>query len=600
MTRRARARLGRNVSSKGPFGRDVAVDRVRIGSLHELKETSRLVGKVGAIPICVFWSEGEPFALVDRCPHMGFPLHRGTIENGLLTCHWHHARFDLASGGTLDPFADDASAHEVEIHGDDVFVQLTSTVEAGVHHSIRLLEGLEQGLTLVVAKAVLGMFDTLGSGSGALAAVRTGVDYGIANRDAGWGTGLTVLTAVSNVLPVLDESDRPLALTQALAFVARDTRGQSPRFALGALDSPVSLARLSSWYRRFADTRNGDAAERSLATALASGAQRADAVALMGAAATDHLFMDGGHTIDFTNKAFELVDTLGWEHAERVLPTLAQHTAAASRAEESGEWRHPDDLVALIARSTESAAAAIQGTDALSEGEVETLAWAILADNPEEVVDALLVAEHRGASLEQLARAVAYAAALRLTRFHVQNDHGDWDVVHHAFTSANAVHQLVCRAPTLELRRGVYQGALRVFLDRFLNIPPARPPAAHALASDGHDLSELQACWDREGSVDEAGALVYGWLRSGGSRASALAALGSALFAEDAEFHWFQTYEAAVRQSAAWPADSEPAALILVGAARFLAAQTPTRRERAQVVRIATRLRRGDPLYEEE
>ena len=79
-----------------------------------------------------------------------------------------------------------------------------------------------------------------------------------------------------------------------------------------------------------------------------------------------------------------------------------------------------------------------------------------------------------------------------------------------------------------------------------------------------------------------------------------LAALGSALFSEDAEFHWFQTYEAAVRQSAAWPEGSEPEALILVGAARFLAAHTPTRRELAQVVRIAARLRRGDPLYEEE
>jgi hypothetical protein len=77
------------------------------------------------------------------------------------------------------------------------------------------------------------------------------------------------------------------------------------------------------------------------------------------------------------------------------------------------------------------------------------------------------------------------------------------------------------------------------------------------------------------------------------------AALGSALLTEDAQFHWFQTYEAAVRQSAAWPEGSEESALILVGAARFLAAHTPTRRELSQVVRIARRLRRGEALYEE-
>ena len=78
-----------------------------------------------------------------------------------------------------------------------------------------------------------------------------------------------------------------------------------------------------------------------------------------------------------------------------------------------------------------------------------------------------------------------------------------------------------------------------------------------------------------------------------------MASLGSALLREDAEFHWYQTYEAAVRQAGAWPSGSEQAALILVGAARFLAAHTPTRRELARVVQVADRLRRGEALYEE-
>jgi nitrite reductase/ring-hydroxylating ferredoxin subunit len=33
---------------------------------------------------------------------MGFPLDRGSVEDGVVTCHWHHARFDLASGCTFD------------------------------------------------------------------------------------------------------------------------------------------------------------------------------------------------------------------------------------------------------------------------------------------------------------------------------------------------------------------------------------------------------------------------------------------------------------------------------------------------------------------
>ena len=140
---------------------------------------------------------------------------------------------------------------------------------------------------------------------------------------------------------------------------------------------------------------------------------------------------------------------------------------------------------------------------------------------------------------------------------------------------------------------------MRIYLDRFLNVPAARLPESEP-SSDGtdHDLSDLQSCWDQEGRVDDAGTIVYRFLRGGGDPRRAIAALGRALLNEDAEFHWFQTYEAAVRQFHAWPAGSEEGALIVAGTARFLAAHTPTRRELPQVVRIATRLRRGDALFE--
>ncbi|HEX6597476.1 MAG TPA: hypothetical protein VF045_11100, partial [Acidimicrobiales bacterium] len=178
--------------------------------------------------------------------------------------------------------------------------------------------------------------------------------------------------------------------------------------------------------------------------------------------------------------------------------------------------------------------------------------------------------------------------------FHTQNDFGDWDAVHHGFTAANAVHQALCRNPAPTLVRGVVHGALRVYLDRFLNVPAARLPQ---LDGTDVDLADLQSCWDEQGGVDRAGAIAYGWVRGGNDPRALVAALGRALLAEDAQFHWFQTVEAAVRQASAWPAGSDEAALLLAGAARFLAAHTPTRRELPQVVRIAARLRRGEELF---
>jgi nitrite reductase/ring-hydroxylating ferredoxin subunit len=46
---------------------------------------------------------------------MGFPLERGSVEDGILTCHWHHAHFDLESGCTFDLWADDVPIGPVEV-----------------------------------------------------------------------------------------------------------------------------------------------------------------------------------------------------------------------------------------------------------------------------------------------------------------------------------------------------------------------------------------------------------------------------------------------------------------------------------------------------
>jgi nitrite reductase/ring-hydroxylating ferredoxin subunit len=568
---------------------------VRAGSLSELQTAGQLVTKVGSLPVVVFWDDGAAFAVEDRCPHLGFPLHQGTVEAGLVTCHWHHARFDLVSGCTLDLWADDARGFDVDIRNDDVFVQARVRDDPVGHFQARLRNGLEDDISLVVAKSVLGLLD---AGVGASEIVRTGVEFGTRYRSSGWGAGLTVLVAMANLLPQLASDDQALALVHGLTFVARDTHNHAPRFAVGPLETQaVPVDRLGSWYRRFVDTRSSDAAERTLETALGEPGRLADVEAMMFAAVTDHVFIDGGHTIDFTNKAFEAVEHLGKDAAGEILPTLVRQTTAASRSEEFGEWRHPHDHAALAQRTIAALDGAL-ATGRARRGEyhdVGPLGWQLLDEDPEMVVAALLDALRAGADEEQLGRAIAYAAALRIARFHVQNDHGDWDTVHHGFTAANGLHQALQRHPSTELLRGAVHAALRVNLDRFLNVPAARLP--HATTGS---LDALAHCFDVQGMVDQAGAEAYGFLRGGGTRAELVAALGHALLAEDTEFHWYQVLEAGARQSQQWPEGSEETAIVLAAVARFLAAHTPTRRELPTVMRIATRLRRGEALYEDE
>jgi nitrite reductase/ring-hydroxylating ferredoxin subunit len=75
-------------------------DFIRVATLEELKTAGMVVVRGACCPLLVVHDGDKVFALDNRCPHLGFPLHRGSVEDGILTCHWHHARFDLASGVT--------------------------------------------------------------------------------------------------------------------------------------------------------------------------------------------------------------------------------------------------------------------------------------------------------------------------------------------------------------------------------------------------------------------------------------------------------------------------------------------------------------------
>ena len=96
----------------------------------------------------------------------------------------------------------------------------------------------------------------------------------------------------------------------------------------------------------------------------------------MFAAVTDHVFIDGGHTIDFTNKCS--IAPLSRYVGAHAGPLVQQSTSAA-RAEETFPWRHPNDLVALI-EGTEIVPGA-GGYD-----DVAGLWWRLLADEPGEIV----------------------------------------------------------------------------------------------------------------------------------------------------------------------------------------------------------------------
>lgn len=593
---------------------------VPVGTLEELEQKGYLSVTAQGHDIVVFYHEGEVHALDNRCPHMGFPLSRGSTKDGILTCDWHHARFDIKSGGCFDLWADDVPVFAVNVIGGTIFVHTERDNkrrkdEHRAYYLRRLNDAMEQNIALIIAKSALTL-DSEGVSSSDL--FRKGLEYGTRYRQEGWGPGLTILTCMMNLAPYSRREDGPRALYHGLSAVASDCSGQPPRFAVSPLPdvkSSADVRTLKRWFRHFIEVRDADGAERCLVTAIRAGTEPPILADMLFSAATDHRYLDSGHVLDFTNKAFEALDIVGWDLAEQVLTSLVTLYAQATRMEERSSWRHPVDVVALLNDCFDKLPAVLE------KGKQSRTTWkaskatidVLLGDNPKAIVNVLVESLQDGAKQEELAAIVAYAAALRIAQFPITNEYSDWDTTLHTFTFANAVQQAICRLPSSkELLRAIFDVAISNYLNRFLNVPCVALPSEKEEPINNRDsesnrvnmMDRFLDTLDKRHQVNEAAKMVATCLSTQQGEKELSEILVHALLREDRSFHTIQMLEAVFRQKTELQRlqvleDIKPISHILIAAARYLAAHTPSARAQGQTFEIAWRLHQGGKLYEE-
>jgi nitrite reductase/ring-hydroxylating ferredoxin subunit len=599
----------------------------------------RLSVTVKKYTVAIFIYDSKVYAVDNRCPHMGFPLNQGTVKDGILTCHWHHARFDLMNGGTFDQWAGDVTSFPVEIRNEneiwiDVSAAVVDITDSHHHNQTLLLNGLKRNIPLLIAKTIIASLGILRNKedsdkkvtNGMLDAFSVGLDFGSHYKQSGWGQGLTIHTCMMNIVPFIGIEDMPYALYHGLSAVAQDCASMPPRFKISPLPEPwPDLSTLKSWFRQFIESRDAQAAERCIVTAVRLGVDNRDIADMLFAAATDHRYLDVGHVLDFTNKALEALDSVGWDNnnnkdlVESVLSSLVSGYANAERMEESNSWRYPIDLIDILEKAFKKLPAVLEnGRAEQSEkkrwNQRNELLTVLLGDDPQLIVNSLLKALSQGAREEELAGIVAYTAALRIAQFHTRNEFSDWDTSLHTFTYTNAVHQGLRRIATHELLRGMFDGAMRVYLNRFLNIPLVPLPEPKKMENISNEttfkepemlLKELLSLLDKQQQVNQAGQLVVDYLYNNGKPDRLLAAIGKALLREDRSFHSIQMIEAAFRQYSLLSANdyenngnSTTGVHILVAAARYLAAHSPTMRSQGHTYQTANQLYHGEHLFE--
>ena len=572
---------------------------VWVAELADLRDRGSITVHPNGKPIALFLYGERVYAVDNRCPHMGFPLDKGSVEDGILTCHWHHARFDLASGGAFDLWADDIDAFPVEIRDGGIYVDMQARGGTVEHQRNRLRDGLQHSLSLVIAKSVISQ---LAQDVPPDEPFRIGLGFGTQYRGMDWGRGLTTQACAMNLIPYLHRDDHSLALFHGLADVASDTAGMAPRFNPRPLPNcETDIATLKQWFRQFVEVRDAQAGERAIVSALRAGADDRQIADMLFTAATDHRYLDAGHTLDFINKALESVDKAGWDYAELAFTSVVPNLTEARRMEESNAWRKPIDLVLILEDAFEQLPNAVAaGKDKRKACDIEELLPALLGDDPQAIADTLLECLREGLPPVDLAGAVAFAAARRIAHFHTSNEFGDWDTALHTFTFANAVQQGLRRIDSVDLTRGIFDAAMSVYLDRFLNVPAVRLPQPEAIENPNGLLDELESMLNLQQQVNQAGTLAAQYLVSGGSPEKLMAKMGWLLLREDRDFHTIQCVEGCFNQYRLISRHSpRTAAQVLIAAARYLAAHAPTMRSQLQTFTIARRLSRGENLFEE-
>lgn len=576
------------------------VGYLRVGSVLDLKKSGSRVVTAGDYPVLLLLDGDAVRAVDNRCPHMGYPLAKGTVCDGMIRCHWHDWRFELGSGGCVTGGPTDLPVFPVEIRGDEIWVKPEapgfSRADRVATAKEVLAQGLEQNSNFTLAKSVA---ELDGAGIGPLEMVEAGALHGVRFRQQGFGPGTTILTALARLLPYLDEEQRVLALVHGLTHVARDTSGRPPRRAQRPLpgNAPHPFAHLKRLFRTLIEQREPEGAERILRTAIEGGATTSQVAEILLAALTDHHFLDTGHALDFTNKAFETVELLGDQHASEILSSVVGPIARAFRHEEDSAWS--DALPYLREAFAALPQALREGTGRLWSGEDELVATLLDTSRPGPVIEALTAAVAAGAAPLELSRALGRAAVYRVARYPALNEE-DWDNVLHVITYVNAYDELIRRVESddpavwAEVLRGLYHGAVFLCLNHFLNIPRAKHPAEwRAPLPSGVDEALARLLWCGEfQQIDEAGAVSWAYLQMGGQPTPLYGALAQIVLREDASFHTYQMLEAGI----AWHrklGGHPDAQMALAATARYLSAQR-ARRFFLSNTTHALKLRRGE------
>ncbi len=437
------------------------------------------------------------------CPHQGYALSQGDLAaDGTLTCCWHNWKYRLSDGVCLVG-EENLRMHQVTVQDGSVFVTVRDPPPAAEQD--RLLTSLRSAIADdYVGQISRDVVRLLRVDADPVQVVWEAVAWGAPRGEFGFGHAMASLVDCLQIARSAEGDARALPVVQALAGIAEAERRRplrpAPEPAVDLPDHPGPA------FRTAIESEDLVAAESILRGAWRAGFGPEELRSWLVRTVSDH-HLSYGHAAIYVQKAFQLVDLLGWDRADTVLPHLVPAIGYGTR-EDRLPYMRPF-VRAMGATDLPGLADVDPDPGWADDGRLRT---ALLGRQADDVVTAATHVLRAGAGVEGLLDTVVSVGAHRLARFDhtVETDPGEdfgWLDLSHVVTYAHAARWAWRADPGPDTLRLAYSAAfLAHYAGRrgYREIPdgtgPEDAPAPEA------DLTPAALCRDALG--DRAGSLI--------------------------------------------------------------------------------------------
>ena len=374
----------------------------------------------------------------NACPHQGYGLVQGDLEGGTLTCAWHNWKYRLSDGYCVRG-EEDLRLYPTTVRDGQVIALVTDPPAEQVRGRLfsSLRRGLDDGYVGQLSRDIVRL---LRADADPVQVIWEAVQWGAPRAEFGFGHSMAALVDCLHLASQTEGDHRALPIVTAFAGIA-DTERRRP---LRPQPPPVRdlPSRPGEAFRAAIEAEALEDAEALLRGALAVGYE-ADALRpwFTGAVSDHHLAY--GHAAIYVQKAFALLDQLGWDRADTVLPHLVPAIGWATREDRLPYMRAFTKALGLVDL------AALADVDpaigwAKEPDSVAPLRDAMLGRSPAQVVEHASAAVLEGAGIDGLLDVVVSVASHRLSHYdptrEVSSDAVDfgWLDMTHALTYASA------------------------------------------------------------------------------------------------------------------------------------------------------------------